>query len=121
VLLTLLARRTLMLLRLGHENPLVAGNWNGCWRVRKTLVNRHTNLLNRLLTLKRGGCLIGTRLLSVLCRGNSLLVSCLAHKLATIHTTHICRLILATLLCVWLVLNSELNILTLNEVLVTVA
>jgi hypothetical protein len=77
-------------------------------------------LLDRLLSLKRN-LLSWAGIISVLCRGNSLLITSLAHKLATIHTTDVCRLICATILCVRLVLNAELDVLALDKVLVAIA
>jgi hypothetical protein len=114
--------RTLLNLGLRNKHPLVAGNWDRSGRIRKTLMDGDA-LLNRwLLSLNLNlWLLIDTRLLAMLCRRNSLLMTGLAHKLTAIYTTHICRLILATLMCVRLVLNAELNILTLNEILVAVA
>jgi hypothetical protein len=111
-----LARRTLLLLR--HKNPLVAGNWDGSGsRVRKTLVNGDAR---RTLDRVRSGCGRLIRL-SMLRRCNSLLMTCLTHKLATVHTSDVCSLILTPLLGIGLVLNAELDILTLNKVLVAVA
>jgi hypothetical protein len=106
-------------LGLRHENPLVTGNGHRCCgRIGETLVDGDAL---RVLPLNRCGRLIDSRLLAMLCGRNSLLMPGLAHKLAAIHTTYIRRLILATLLCIRLVLDAELDILTLNEILVAIA
>ena len=127
---------------LRHENPLMAGNWDwsgsGSW-VGKTLMNgllarralmnglltRRALMLNRVLTLKRNGggnlrLLAHTHLLSVLCCGNTLFMVCLAHKLAAIHATNVCRLILTPILCIGLEVNAELDVLTLDQILVSI-